>query len=99
MIFLKKYFQNQKGLQKLGTKHVPHAPKEDFQKKVKIFSFFKKGGLRGSKKENFEKIFSNQKGLQKLDIKNVPHAPKKIFNKVKVLSFFKKGGFRGSKNT
>ena len=27
MIFLKKYFQNRKGLQKLGTKHVPHAPK------------------------------------------------------------------------
>ena len=34
--FLKKYFQNQKGLQKLGTKHVPHAPKEDFQKKSKF---------------------------------------------------------------
>ena len=27
MIFLKKYFQNRKGLQKLDTKHVPHSPK------------------------------------------------------------------------
>jgi len=36
MIFLKKYFQNEKGLKKLGTKHVPHAPKEDFQKKSKF---------------------------------------------------------------
>ena len=25
------------------AKHVPHAPKEDFQKKVKILSFLKKG--------------------------------------------------------
>ena len=30
MIFLKKYFQNWKGRQKLDTNHVPHAPKEDF---------------------------------------------------------------------
>ena len=44
MIFLKKYFQNRKGLQKLDTKHVPHAPKEDFQKKSKILVFSKKGG-------------------------------------------------------
>ena len=36
MIFLKKYFQNRKGLQKLGTKHMPHAPKEDFQKQSKF---------------------------------------------------------------
>ena len=48
MIFLKKYFQNQKGLQKLDTKHVAHAPKENFQKSKKI-ELFKKGGLRGSK--------------------------------------------------
>ena len=34
--FFEKYFQNRKGLQKLGTKHVPHAPKEDFQKKSKF---------------------------------------------------------------
>ena len=60
MNFLKKYFQNRKGLQKLGTKHVPHAPKEDF-KKVKILSFFKKWGLRGSKNENFEQIFPKSK--------------------------------------
>jgi len=33
---LKKYFQNQKGFKKLDTKHVPHAPKEDFQKKSKF---------------------------------------------------------------
>ena len=49
MIFLKKYFQNRKGLQKLDTKNVPHAPKEYFQKNKKIF-FFQKRGLRGSKK-------------------------------------------------
>ena len=42
MIFLKKYFQNRKGLQKLDTKHVPHAPKEDFQKKSKFLVFSKK---------------------------------------------------------
>ena len=35
MKILKKYFQNQKGLQKLDTKHVPYAPKEYFQKKAK----------------------------------------------------------------
>ena len=29
--FFKTNFQNQKGLQKLDTKHVPHSPKEDFQ--------------------------------------------------------------------
>ena len=33
---------------------MPHAPKEDFQKKA-IF-YFKKGVLRGSKNGNFEKI-------------------------------------------
>ena len=36
MKILKKYLQNQKGLQKLDTEHVPHAPKEDFQKKAKF---------------------------------------------------------------
>ena len=36
MIFLKKYFQNQKELQKLDTKQVPFVPKEDFQKKLKF---------------------------------------------------------------
>ena len=29
MKILKKFLQNQKGLQKLGTKHVPHPPKEE----------------------------------------------------------------------
>ena len=37
MISFKKYIQNRKGLQKLGTKHVPHAPKEDFQKKQRFY--------------------------------------------------------------
>ena len=36
MKILKKYFQNRKGLKKLDTKHVPHAPKEDFQEKSKF---------------------------------------------------------------
>ena len=36
MIFLEKYFQNCKGLKKLDTNHVPHAPKDDFQKKSKF---------------------------------------------------------------
>ena len=66
MIFLKKYFQNQKGIQKWGTKQGPYAPKEDFQKKVKILSFFKKGGLRGSKNDFFEKIFPKSKRASKI---------------------------------
>ena len=49
MIFLKKYFQNRKGLKKLGTKHVQHAPKKDFQKSQN-FEFFKKKGVKGVKK-------------------------------------------------
>ena len=36
MEILKKYLQNRKGLKKLDTKHVPHAPKGDFQKKSKF---------------------------------------------------------------
>ena len=45
MIFFKKYFQNLKGLKKFDTKHVPHAPKEDSEKKSKFSGFFsKKGG-------------------------------------------------------
>ena len=67
MIFLKKKFQNRKWLQNLGTKHVPHAPKENFQKKVKILRFFfKKGGLRGSKNDFFEKIFPKLKRASKI---------------------------------
>ena len=44
MIFLKKYLQNRKGLQKLDTKNEPQAPKEDFQKKSIFLVFSKKGG-------------------------------------------------------
>ena len=40
MKILKKYVQNRKGLQKLDIKHVPHAPKEDFQKKSKFWVLF-----------------------------------------------------------
>ena len=36
MKILKKYFQNRKELQKLDTKHVPLAPKEDYFKKSKF---------------------------------------------------------------
>ena len=46
---LKKLFHNQKGLQKLHTEHVPHAPKKDFQKKLK-FGVFQKRGLGDVKK-------------------------------------------------
>ena len=70
MIFLKKYFQNRKGLQKLSTKHVPHAPKRR-KKNLKLFmtyegGSFKKGGLRGSKNENFEKIPTKPKRASKI---------------------------------
>ena len=39
---LKKLFQNPKGLQKLDTKHVSLALKEDFQKNKTFDFFFKK---------------------------------------------------------
>ena len=81
MIFLKKYFQNQKGLQKLGTKHGPQAPREDFQKKSKFWIFSKKGGLGVQKMIFLKKYFQNCKGLQKLGTKHVPHAPKEEFQK------------------
>ena len=81
MIFLKKHFQNRKGLQKLGTKPVPHAPKEDFQKKSKFWVFSKKGGYGGQKMIFLKKYFQNWKGLQNLDTKHVLHAPKEDFQK------------------
>ena len=66
MIFSKKKFQNRKGLQNLGTKHVPHAPKENFQKKSKFCRFFfKKGGLRRSKNDFFEKKIPKSKMASK----------------------------------
>ena len=46
---LKKLFQNPKGLQKLDTKHVSLALKEDFQKNKTFDFFFQKKGLRRSK--------------------------------------------------
>ena len=46
---LKKYLQNQKGFQKLDTKHVLHVTKEDFQKSQN-FKFFLKKGVKGVKK-------------------------------------------------
>ena len=61
MKMLEKYFKNLNGLQKSHIKHVPHAPKKIFFK-VRILSTFKKGGLRQSKNENFEKIFPKSKG-------------------------------------
>ena len=39
MIFLKKYFQNRKGLQKFGTKHVPHSPNETKFQNVMVWIF------------------------------------------------------------
>ena len=45
MKILKKYFQNQKSLQKLDIKHVPQAPNKIF-KKTQNFEFKKKGPQR-----------------------------------------------------
>ena len=42
MKILKNCFQNLKGLYKLDTKHVSHAPKKDFQKS-NFFRFLKRG--------------------------------------------------------
>ena len=66
MKIFKRFLQNRKGLQKLDTKHIPHVPKEDFQKKVKILSFFNKGGLRDLKHKNFEKISPKLKSASKI---------------------------------
>ena len=56
---LKRYLQNQKGLKKLDTKHVPHNPKENFE-------FFQKRGVKGSKNGNCEKIPPKQKRTSKI---------------------------------
>ena len=66
-------------------------PKRIF-KKVKNFSFFKKGGLRASKNDFFEKYFQNRKGLQKLDTKHVPHVHKENFQKKSIFFVFSKKG-------
>ena len=55
---------------------------------------FKKGGLRGSKNDFFEKIFPKSKGLQKLGTK---HAPKEDFQKSQNFEFFQKKGVKGVK--
>ena len=54
---------------------MPHAPKEDFQKKSN-FKFFQKGGLRGSNNENFEKIFPKSKWASKIGYKTCATLPK-----------------------
>ena len=73
-------------------------PQSIFSKKVKIFSFFKKGYLGSQKTKIWKKYFQNWKGLRKLDTRHVPHATKKDFQKkVKILSIFKNGGLRGQK--
>ena len=63
-------------LQKLDTKHVPYAPKEDFQKKSKFLVFSKNGVLGGQKMIFLKKYFQNRKGLQKSDTKHMPHSSK-----------------------
>ena len=76
MIFLKKYFQNWKGLKKLGTKHVPHTPKENFQKS-KNFEFFQKRGVKEVKKLFFWKNISKiEKGFKNW-VLNMCHMPPK----------------------
>ena len=42
------------------------CPQRRFSKKVKILSFFKKGGLRGSKNKIFEKIIPKLKRASKI---------------------------------
>ena len=77
MIFLKKHFQNRKRpyiltilRSSLYTKHVPHPPKgENFLEAfcdIRRRRNFKKGGLRGSKNENFEKIPPKPKRASKI---------------------------------
>ena len=51
-------------------------PQKVFPKKIKILSFFIKGGLEGQKIKILKKYFQNRKELQKLDIKHVLHSPK-----------------------
>ena len=75
----KKEFQIWNGVQKSLMKHVPHALKENFQKKLKFWSFSKKGGSGVQKMKILKKYFQIQKGLQKMDIKHVSYAPKQDF--------------------
>ena len=64
MKILKKYFQNWKGLQKLDTKHVPHAQKKIFFKSQN-FEYFQKGGVKGGQKIKFlNKYFQIEKGFK-----------------------------------
>ena len=82
----------------MDTTHVPHATKKDFQKIFNNFSFFKKGGLRGSKNDFFEKIFPKSKRASKIAYETCATCPKRGFSKkVKILSFFKKRGVKGVK--
>ena len=53
-----------------------HMPQKVFPKKIKILSFFIKGGLEGQKIKILKKYFQNRNGFKKLDIKHVPHSPK-----------------------
>ena len=77
MKILKNYLQNQKGLQKLDTKHVPHASKKDFPKKSKFWGFFYKMGVKGVKKWKFWKNSSKiEKGFKNW-IWNMCHTPQK----------------------
>ena len=71
-----KIFQKLKRASKIGYKTCATCPQRRFSKKVKILSFFKKGGLKGQKTKILKKYFKNRKGLKKLDIKHVPHSQK-----------------------
>ena len=53
-----------------------HMPPKKIFKKIKIFSIFQNGGLRGQKTKILKKYFKNRKGLQKLVIKHVPYSQK-----------------------
>ena len=77
---------------------MPHVPKEDFQK-VKILSFFKKGGLRGSKNIYFFFIFPKSKSAsKKLGTKHLHMPSMSIFKKSQNFEFFQERGVKGVKN-
>ena len=74
---LKNLFQNQKGLQKLDTKHISLAPKKDFQKKENFWVFSKKGGWGGQKNDFFGNIFPKSKRASKIGYETVATIPKR----------------------
>ena len=63
-----------------------------FFEKLKILSFFKKGGSGGKKIKFLNFSFQIRKGLQKTHMKHVPHSPQIHFSKNLFFLFFLKKG-------